>query len=65
VYLGLLGALLAVAILCVAALQLVNLVRSAQFFEEVSQGSLHLIGERLAEDPSVLPELAARFDAQL
>ena len=62
---GLLGALLAVAILCVAALQLVNLVRSAQFFEEVSQGSLHLIGERLAEDPSVLPELAARFDAQL
>lgn len=62
---GLLGALLAVAILCVAALQLVNLVRSAQFYEEISRGSLHLIGDRLATDPKSISELAARFDATL
>lgn len=53
------------AILCAAALQLVNLVRSAQFYEEVSRGSLHLIGERLASDPGALTRLEAAFDATI
>ncbi len=53
------------AILCAAALQLVNLVRSAQFYEEVSRGSLHLIGERLASDRGALTRLEAAFDATI
>lgn len=53
------------AVLCSAALQLVNLVRSAQFYEEVSRGSLYLIGERLASDEGALPRLEAAFDASI
>lgn len=48
-----------------AALQLVNLVRSAQFYEEVAQGTLHLIGQRLDKTPSAISDLSARFDADI
>ncbi|MEK9711791.1 MAG: ATP-binding protein [Thalassolituus sp.] len=52
-------------ILCAAALQLVNLVRSAQFYEEVASGSLYLMGERLTADPGAIKELESRFDASI
>ncbi len=39
-----------VAILCMAALQLVNFVRSAQFNEEIVSGSLVLLAQRLHND---------------
>jgi two-component system sensor histidine kinase RstB len=52
-------------LLCIAALQLVNLVRSAQFNEEIARGSLYLISHRLARDPEAIAELSARFDADI
>jgi len=52
-------------VLCTAALQLVNLVRSAQFYEEVARGSLFLIGEYLALDQEALPRLESDFDATI
>ncbi|PHQ85285.1 MAG: hypothetical protein COB58_09565, partial [Thalassobium sp.] len=54
-----------VAILCMAALQLVNFVRSAQFNEEIVSGSLVLLAQRLHNDPDSLAELSARFDADI
>jgi len=54
-----------VALVCATALQLVNLVRSAQFNENIVSGSLYLLAERLRQDPSLLNEMATRFDAQL
>lgn len=48
-----------------AALQLVNLVRSSQFNEDMVAGSLHLLAQRLQQDPQALAEMAARFDAQI
>jgi len=56
---------LVVALVCLTALQLVNLVRSAQFNENVVSGSLYLLAERLQQDPSQLNEMATRFDARL
>ena len=40
-------------------------MRSAQFYEEVSRGSLYLIGERLATDKGALQRLEAAFDASI
>ena len=48
-----------------AALQLVNLVRSAQFNEDMVAGSLYLLAQRLQQDPQALAEMAARFDAAI
>lgn len=58
-------ALLVVGLLCIAALQLVNHVRTEQYNEQVVQGSLTLLAQRLALDPAALPDLSARFDAQI
>lgn len=48
-----------------AALQLVNLVRSDQFNEDMVAGSLYLLAQRLQQDPQSLAEMAARFDARI
>ena len=53
------------SLVCLTALQLVNLVRSAQFNENVVSGSLYLLAERLQQDPSLLNEMATRFDARM
>ena len=64
-YSGLLAALLMVSLICMAALQLVNLVRSAQFNEDMVAGSLYLLAQRLQQDPQAITEMAARFDAAI
>lgn len=46
-------------------MQLVNIVRSAQFNEDILRGSLLLIGDRLQENAALLDELASRFDSEL
>lgn len=51
--------------MCLSALQLVNLVRTAQFNEDMVSGSLYLLADRLRQDHSQLNEMATRFDAQL
>lgn len=51
--------------LCLAALQLVNVVRSAQFNEDILRGSLLLISDRLQESTTALDDLASRFDIEL
>lgn len=48
-----------------AALQFANLVRSAQFNEEVARGSMYLLADRIQQDPTALDELASRFDVGL
>lgn len=62
---GLLAALLAVVLMCVLALQLVNIVRSAQFNEEIARGSLFLIKDRTKQGANQIDEIAARFDANI
>ena len=57
--------MLIVSLICMAALQLVNLVRSAQFNEDMVAGSLYLLAQRLQQDPQALAEMAARFDAAI
>src|SRR5690606_40037933 len=52
-------------LICMAALQLVNLVRSAQFNEDMVAGSLYLLAQRLQQDPQAITEIAARFDAAI
>lgn len=52
-------------VLCLAALQLVNIVRSAQFNEDILRGSLSLISERLEQNSASLEDLANRFDVEL
>jgi two-component system sensor histidine kinase RstB len=54
-----------VGIVCLVALQLVNIVRTAQFNEEMVEGSLYLLAQRLRNDPAELAELSARFDANI
>ncbi|MDK2779553.1 MAG: HAMP domain-containing protein [Pseudomonadota bacterium] len=54
-----------VGVISIAALQLVNFVRTAQFNEDMVNGSLWLMSQRLQQDPGALTELAARFDAQI
>lgn len=48
-----------------AALQLVNFVRTAQFNEDIVSGSLHMLAERLEQNPGALSELSALFDADM
>ncbi|MEN9465854.1 MAG: hypothetical protein RL217_2035 [Pseudomonadota bacterium] len=59
------AALLLVGLICLAALQLVNLVRSAQFNEDMVAGSLYLLAQRLQQYPSSLRELTSRIDARI
>ncbi|MAK91311.1 MAG: two-component sensor histidine kinase [Oleibacter sp.] len=54
-----------VAVISIAALQLVNVVRTAQFNEEMVAGSLYLLAQRLRQDPDAISELSARFDADI
>jgi two-component system sensor histidine kinase RstB len=54
-----------VGILCTAALQLVNFVRTAQFNEDIVSGSLFMLAQRLEENPAALRELSALFDADM
>lgn len=54
-----------VGLLCLAALQLVNHVRTEQYNEQVVQGSMTLLAQRLAHDSAALADLSARFDAQI
>lgn len=51
--------------MCIAALQLVNLVRSAQFNEDMVYGSLYLLAQRIEQDPSSIADWATRFDLSL
>ncbi len=60
-----LAALLVVGLLCTAALQLINVVRTAQFNEDIVNGTMVLLSQRLKQDPEAIDALAARFDAQL
>jgi two-component system sensor histidine kinase RstB len=60
-----LAALLMVGMLCMAALQLVNVVRTAQFNEDIASGTLHMLAQRLEEDPDALRELSTLFDAEM
>ncbi|UTW48972.1 ATP-binding protein [Bacterioplanoides sp. SCSIO 12839] len=57
--------MLVVALLCTAALQLVNFVRTSQFNEEIAQGTLYMLSQRLEDNPAALTELAALFDADM
>ncbi|ASP40553.1 two-component sensor histidine kinase [Bacterioplanes sanyensis] len=59
------AALVVVGLLCTAALQLINFVRTAQFNEDIVNGTLVLLSQRLQQDPAALPDLARRLDAQL
>lgn len=54
-----------VGVVCVLALQLVNFVRTAQFNEDMVEGSLYLLAQRLRQDPAALADLSARFDASI
>lgn len=47
------------------ALQLVNVVRSAQYYEEIARASMYLLADRIQQDPTALDELETRFDANL
>lgn len=59
------AALLVVGLLCMAALQLVNFVRTSQFNEDIVSGSLYMLAQRLEENPAALTELSALFDADM
>lgn len=54
-----------VGLLCTAALQLINVVRTAQFNEDIARGTLRLMAQRIEQDPHALSELASRLDANL
>jgi len=54
-----------VGIISVAALQLVNVVRTAQFNEDMVGGSLYLLAQRLRQDPASVADLSSRFDADI
>jgi len=54
-----------VTVISIAALQLVNVVRTAQFNENMVGGSLFLLAQRLRQDPAAIDELSARFDADI
>lgn len=54
-----------VVALCMSALQLVNMVRSIQYSEQVVGGTMHMIAESLKRDPSMLRELSALLDADI
>lgn len=54
-----------VALLCVAALQLANTVRSAQYNEQVLRGSLYLLADQVRHGPNNLEQLESLFDVSL
>lgn len=51
--------------LCVLALQLVDHIRGAQFHQDMIRGSLHLINQRLSQDPAIEADLEALFDTEI
>ena len=51
--------------MCVLALQMVNHIRSAQFHQDMIRGSLHLVTQRLSQDPAIEADLEALFDGDI